>query len=55
MLTNKERMELLNLRKRVEDQRAEIRRLEEERDRLRTTLIKLRGVLYRLKEGAGKQ
>ena len=54
MLTNKERMELMNLRRRVEDQRAEIRRLEEERDRLRNTLIKLRGTLYRLKEAGRK-
>ena len=35
MLTNKERMELLNLRKRCEAQRAEIKRLQEEIKRLK--------------------
>lgn len=49
-MVDKEKMELMNLRKRVKDQREEIKRLQDENNRLRNGIAEIGNDLRQLKE-----
>ena len=49
-MVDKEKMELMNLRKRVKDQREEIKRLQDENNRLRNGIAEIGHDLKQLRE-----